>query len=107
MISFIKLPCQKIQQLQFDSAFRQIGTAFFYNCFTTLPNQVNHSADITSEGSSWEIKGKGLFGREVMFSLRTPVDVKSGKQVQMYNFSAVGVVFMWLSEFIDKIGCFR
>jgi len=48
-----------------------------------LANQVNHSPDITSEGSSWEIKGKGLFGRELMFSLRTPVDVKSGQQVQM------------------------
>ncbi|KAJ1289648.1 hypothetical protein BS78_02G180700 [Paspalum vaginatum] len=42
---------------------------------------VNHSPDITSEGSSWEIKGKGLFGREAMFSLRTPVDVKSGEQI--------------------------
>ncbi|KAG2634976.1 fructose-bisphosphate aldolase-lysine N-methyltransferase, chloroplastic-like isoform X2 [Panicum virgatum] len=42
---------------------------------------VNHSAHITSEGSSWEIKGKGLFGREVMFSLRTPVDVKTGEQI--------------------------
>ncbi|KAG0543676.1 hypothetical protein BDA96_02G209600 [Sorghum bicolor] len=42
---------------------------------------VNHSPDITSEGSSWEIKGKGLFGREPMFSLRTPVDVKSGQQI--------------------------
>nr|CAB3453361.1 unnamed protein product [Digitaria exilis] len=42
---------------------------------------VNHSANITSKGSSWEIKGKGLFGREVMFSLRTPVDVKSGEQI--------------------------
>ncbi|RCV11635.1 hypothetical protein SETIT_2G202500v2 [Setaria italica] len=42
---------------------------------------VNHSPFITSEGSSWEIKGKGLFGREAMFSLRTPVDVKSGEQI--------------------------
>ncbi|CAL5074362.1 unnamed protein product [Urochloa decumbens] len=42
---------------------------------------VNHSPAITSEGSSWEIKGKGLFGREAMFSLRTPVDVKSGEQI--------------------------
>ncbi|OEL16303.1 [Fructose-bisphosphate aldolase]-lysine N-methyltransferase, chloroplastic [Dichanthelium oligosanthes] len=44
---------------------------------------VNHSPDITSEGSSWEIKGKGLFGREAMFSLRTPVDVKSGEQYDL------------------------
>lgn len=42
---------------------------------------VNHSPNITSEGSSWEIKGKGLFGRELMFSLRTPVNVKSGQQI--------------------------
>ncbi|CAL5088390.1 unnamed protein product [Urochloa decumbens] len=42
---------------------------------------VNHSPTITSEGSSWEIKGKGLFGREAMFSLRTSVDVKSGEQI--------------------------
>uniref|UniRef100_A0A0A9EX87 SET domain-containing protein n=1 Tax=Arundo donax TaxID=35708 RepID=A0A0A9EX87_ARUDO len=40
-----------------------------------LADLVNHSTDTTSEGSSWEIKEKGLFGREVMFSLRTPVDV--------------------------------
>ncbi|CAN6166925.1 unnamed protein product [Urochloa humidicola] len=42
---------------------------------------VNHSPAITSKGSSWEIKGKGLFGGEAMFSLRTPVDVKSDQQI--------------------------
>ncbi|GJN34030.1 hypothetical protein PR202_gb22663 [Eleusine coracana subsp. coracana] len=42
---------------------------------------VNHSPNVTSDGSCWEIKGKGLFGREAMFSLRTPVDVKSGEQI--------------------------
>ncbi|TVU09509.1 hypothetical protein EJB05_42986, partial [Eragrostis curvula] len=42
---------------------------------------VNHSTNVKSEGSCWEIKGKGLFGREASFSLRTPVDVKSGEQI--------------------------
>ncbi|KAL5201626.1 hypothetical protein ABZP36_035980 [Zizania latifolia] len=46
-----------------------------------LADLVNHSDDITSKESSWEIKGKGLFGRDVVFSLRTPVDVKSGGQI--------------------------
>ncbi|KAF0912980.1 hypothetical protein E2562_019784 [Oryza meyeriana var. granulata] len=46
-----------------------------------LADLVNHSDDITSKESSWEIKGKGLFGRDVVFSLRTPVDVKSGEQI--------------------------
>ncbi|KAG8056725.1 hypothetical protein GUJ93_ZPchr0002g24658 [Zizania palustris] len=46
-----------------------------------LADLVNHSDDITSKEASWEIKGKGLFGRDVVFSLRTPVDVKSGEQI--------------------------
>ncbi|KAG8050225.1 hypothetical protein GUJ93_ZPchr0009g2290 [Zizania palustris] len=46
-----------------------------------LADLVNHSDDITSKESSWEIKGKGLFGRDVLFSLQTPVDVKSGEQI--------------------------
>ncbi|XP_040383465.1 fructose-bisphosphate aldolase-lysine N-methyltransferase, chloroplastic [Oryza brachyantha] len=46
-----------------------------------LADLVNHSDDIASNESSWEIKGKGLFGRDVVFSLRTPVGVKSGEQI--------------------------
>nr|CAD1826461.1 unnamed protein product [Ananas comosus var. bracteatus] len=43
--------------------------------------KINHSDAITSGDPSWEIKGKGLFSRELIFSLRTPVPVKSGEQV--------------------------
>ncbi|WOK96828.1 hypothetical protein Cni_G05536 [Canna indica] len=46
-----------------------------------LADLINHNSSITKEESSWEIKGKGLFSRELIFSLRTPVFVKSGKQV--------------------------
>ncbi|XP_020112116.1 fructose-bisphosphate aldolase-lysine N-methyltransferase, chloroplastic [Ananas comosus] len=46
-----------------------------------LADLINHSDAITSGDPSWEIKGKGLFSRELIFSLRTPVPVKSGEQV--------------------------
>lgn len=42
---------------------------------------INHSSTITSEDICWEIKGKGVFSRELMFSLRTPAYVKAGEQV--------------------------
>ncbi|XP_078429596.1 rubisco methyltransferase family protein [Wolffia australiana] len=42
---------------------------------------VNHSPKITSKDSPWEIKGKGLFSREEIFSLRTTVPIKVGEQV--------------------------
>lgn len=42
---------------------------------------VNHNSGITLEDPSWEIKGKGLFSRELVFSLWTPVAVKAGEQV--------------------------
>lgn len=42
---------------------------------------VNHDSGITLEDPSWEIKGKGLFSRELVFSLWTPVSVKAGEQV--------------------------
>ncbi|URE21250.1 hypothetical protein MUK42_03082 [Musa troglodytarum] len=41
---------------------------------------INHNSSVMQEDSSWEIKGKGIFSRELMFSLRTPVYVKSGEQ---------------------------
>ncbi|XP_064971672.1 LOW QUALITY PROTEIN: fructose-bisphosphate aldolase-lysine N-methyltransferase, chloroplastic [Musa acuminata AAA Group] len=51
-----------------------------------LVDLINHSSSITQEDSSWEIKGKGIFSRELIFSLRTPVHVKSGEQVYIqYN----------------------
>ncbi|XP_042381226.1 fructose-bisphosphate aldolase-lysine N-methyltransferase, chloroplastic-like [Zingiber officinale] len=46
-----------------------------------LADLINHSSNITVEESSWEIKGKGLFSRELIFSLRTPAYLKSGEQV--------------------------
>ncbi|KAJ4760272.1 Protein-lysine N-methyltransferase EFM1 [Rhynchospora pubera] len=42
---------------------------------------INHNPDITSEDLAWEIKGKGLFGRDQIFTLRAPLFVKSGEQV--------------------------
>lgn len=49
-----------------------------------LSDQVNHNSSITLEDPSWEIKGKGLFSRELVFSLWTPVSVKAGEQVNSF-----------------------
>nr|XP_009410397.1 PREDICTED: fructose-bisphosphate aldolase-lysine N-methyltransferase, chloroplastic-like isoform X2 [Musa acuminata subsp. malaccensis] len=49
-----------------------------------LADLINHSSSITQVDSCWEIKGKGIFSRELIFSLRTPVYVKSGEQVHIH-----------------------
>lgn len=49
-------------------------------------DQINHSPSITTEEYAWEIKGAGLFSRDQLFSLRTPVSVKAGEQVKFSNF---------------------
>ncbi|XP_015576816.2 fructose-bisphosphate aldolase-lysine N-methyltransferase, chloroplastic [Ricinus communis] len=46
-----------------------------------LADLINHSPDITTEDYAYEIKGGGLFSRELLFSLRSPISVKSGEQV--------------------------
>lgn len=46
-----------------------------------LADLINHSPSITTEDYAYEIKGAGLFSRDLLFSLRTPVSVKSGEQV--------------------------
>ncbi|KAI3987708.1 hypothetical protein MKX01_028442 [Papaver californicum] len=46
-----------------------------------LADLINHSSSITTENVAWEIKGGGIFSRDVFFSLRTPVSVKSGEQI--------------------------
>ncbi|XP_052187545.1 ribulose-1,5 bisphosphate carboxylase/oxygenase large subunit N-methyltransferase, chloroplastic [Diospyros lotus] len=42
---------------------------------------INHSPSITTEEYAWEIKGAGLFSRDLLFSLRSPIPVKAGEQV--------------------------
>ncbi|KAK6921988.1 Rubisco LSMT, substrate-binding domain [Dillenia turbinata] len=46
-----------------------------------LADFVNHSASITTEDYAYEIKGAGLFSKNLLFSLRSPVAVKAGEQV--------------------------
>ncbi|XVF03290.1 hypothetical protein REPUB_Repub04eG0248600 [Reevesia pubescens] len=46
-----------------------------------LADLINHSPSITTEDYAWEIKGAGLFSRDLLFSLRSPVSVKAGEQV--------------------------
>ncbi|KAL3731664.1 hypothetical protein ACJRO7_028529 [Eucalyptus globulus] len=46
-----------------------------------LADLINHSPSITTEDYAYEIKGGGLFSRELLFSLRSPVSVKAGEQV--------------------------
>ncbi|OMO93325.1 hypothetical protein CCACVL1_06549 [Corchorus capsularis] len=42
---------------------------------------INHSPSITTEDYAYEIKGAGLFSRDLLFSLRSPIPVKAGEQV--------------------------
>ncbi|GAB2214450.1 hypothetical protein Droror1_Dr00018797 [Drosera rotundifolia] len=46
-----------------------------------LADLINHSPEITREDYAWEIKGAGLFSRDLLFSLRSPVPIKAGEQV--------------------------
>ncbi|KAJ4711395.1 N-methyltransferase [Melia azedarach] len=46
-----------------------------------LADLINHSPSITTEDYAYEIKGPGLFSRNLLFSLRSPVPVKAGEQV--------------------------
>lgn len=46
-----------------------------------LADLINHSPNITTEDYAYEIKGAGLFSRDLLFSLRSPVSVKAGEQV--------------------------
>ncbi|XP_042498416.1 fructose-bisphosphate aldolase-lysine N-methyltransferase, chloroplastic [Macadamia integrifolia] len=46
-----------------------------------LADLINHSPSITTEEYAWETKQAGLFSRDLLFSLRTPVFVKAGEQV--------------------------
>ncbi|KVH96162.1 fructose-bisphosphate aldolase-lysine N-methyltransferase, chloroplastic [Cynara cardunculus var. scolymus] len=46
-----------------------------------LADLINHSPSITTEDYAYEIKGAGLFSRDQIFSLRTPIPVKAGQQV--------------------------
>ncbi|KAF7123578.1 hypothetical protein RHSIM_Rhsim12G0125500 [Rhododendron simsii] len=53
-----------------------------------IADLINHNPSITTEEYAWEIKGGGLFSRDVLFSLRSPVSVKAGEQV---NFTCLPV----------------
>lgn len=45
-------------------------------------DQINHSARVTTEDHAYEIKGAaGLFSWDYLFSLRSPLSVKAGEQV--------------------------
>ncbi|XP_077224875.1 rubisco methyltransferase family protein [Tasmannia lanceolata] len=46
-----------------------------------LADLINHSSNVPTNDSQWEIKGTGLFSRELVFALRTPAPVKAGEQV--------------------------
>nr|XP_043606953.1 fructose-bisphosphate aldolase-lysine N-methyltransferase, chloroplastic [Erigeron canadensis] len=46
-----------------------------------LADLINHSPIITTEDYAYEIKGAGLFSRDQIFSLRSPISVKAGQQV--------------------------
>ncbi|WCJ22196.1 [Fructose-bisphosphate aldolase]-lysine N-methyltransferase chloroplastic [Euphorbia peplus] len=46
-----------------------------------LADLINHSPAVKTEDYAYEIKGGGLFSRELTFSLRSPISVKAGEQV--------------------------
>lgn len=60
--------------------------------------QINHSPGITTEDYAYEIKGAGLFSRDLLFSLRSPISVKAGEQVKCSN---------RFSNSASKFLCFR
>ncbi|KAI4328483.1 hypothetical protein L6164_020835 [Bauhinia variegata] len=59
--------------------------------FSRLPNEnlvlipladlINHSTRVTTEDNAYEVKGGGLFSRDYLFSLRSPLSVKTGEQI--------------------------
>ena len=53
---------------------------------TIFIDQINHSPSITTEDYACEIKGAGIFSRDLLFSLQSPVSVKAGELVMMSNF---------------------
>ncbi|KAJ6830370.1 putative fructose-bisphosphate aldolase-lysine N-methyltransferase, chloroplastic [Iris pallida] len=75
-----------ITPLDFLSAFAIIRSRTFSGlraenlALIPLADLTNHNSSITSD-ASWEIKAKGLFSRELIFSLQTPVSVTAGEQV--------------------------
>ncbi|KAF3497016.1 hypothetical protein DY000_02057716 [Brassica cretica] len=46
-----------------------------------LADLINHNPEIKTEDYAYEIKGAGLFSRDLLFSLKSPVYVKAGGQV--------------------------
>lgn len=49
---------------------------------TFLEPQVNHSARVTTEDHAYEVRGPaGLFSWDYLFSLRSPLPLKAGEQV--------------------------
>lgn len=79
-------------------------SAAFVGKLTLLTNiyyniQINHSSSITTEDYAYEIKGAGLFSRDLIFSLRSPVPVKAGEQVKYVGF------YEAVSVYHTKIEC--
>ncbi|KAK1266864.1 hypothetical protein QJS04_geneDACA000547 [Acorus gramineus] len=70
-----------------DSAWRQHIDCFLEVSLIPLYSgelhcrMPNHSPSITTEDITWEIKSKGYFPQDLVFSLRTPTSVKAGEQV--------------------------
>ncbi|GAB4840052.1 hypothetical protein Ancab_020761 [Ancistrocladus abbreviatus] len=48
-----------------------------------LTDLINHSPNIMIEDYAWEIKGAGLFSRDLLFSLCSPIPVMVGEQVMI------------------------
>lgn len=46
-----------------------------------MADLINHSPDITAPDYAWEVRGAGLFSRDLVFSLRNPIPVKAGDQI--------------------------
>ncbi|CAO2829550.1 unnamed protein product [Amaranthus hypochondriacus] len=47
-----------------------------------LADLINHSPDIIQD-NAWDVRGAGLFSRELLFSLRSPISVKAGNQIMI------------------------
>lgn len=70
--------------------------------FAAVCCQINHSPMITSEDSAWEIKGKGLFSWEQMFTLRAAAPVRAGEQLRFLFVISLSALLCHLRDFFES-----
>lgn len=58
-------------------------------------NQINHSSRVTTEDHAQEVRGAaGLFSWDYLFSLRSPLSLKAGEQVNTITEFGIASILM-------------